>query len=81
MLTNFHVAVTHAVYEDCKTPPPVDHGRAVLFERGPVNIAVYKCAAGYVLKGSNELLCNVDSEEWQGEPPNCIEGKSKGKGK
>ncbi|XP_032290647.1 uncharacterized protein [Drosophila virilis] len=71
--------VTHAVYEDCKTPPPVDHGRAVLFERGPVNIAVYKCAAGYVLKGSNELLCNVDSEEWQGEPPSCIEGKSKGK--
>ncbi|KAL7732539.1 hypothetical protein ACLKA6_019174 [Drosophila palustris] len=70
--------VTSAVYEDCKTPPPVDHARSQLFEdeENRVNTAVYNCATGYVLKGPSELTCNVDTEEWQGEPPTCLKVKA-----
>ncbi|XP_060658313.1 fibrillin-1 isoform X1 [Drosophila nasuta] len=69
--------VANAVYEDCQTPPPVDHAQAELFvsESNHVNTAIYSCASGYVLKGPKELLCNVDTEEWQGEPPICLKAK------
>ncbi|XP_032596993.2 uncharacterized protein LOC6556435 [Drosophila grimshawi] len=67
--------VTHAVYEDCKTPPPVDHARAELFESENINTATYSCSAGYAMKGDNKLICNVETEEWQGEPPACIKSK------
>ncbi|EDW18257.2 uncharacterized protein Dmoj_GI13136 [Drosophila mojavensis] len=63
--------VAHAVYEDCKTPPPVDHARAELYEDGDINTALYSCSRGYVIEGPTELICNVTTEEWQGDPPYC----------
>ncbi|XP_034480924.1 uncharacterized protein LOC117786685 [Drosophila innubila] len=69
--------VTNAVYEDCKTPPPVDNARADLVEDeiNHVNTAIYNCAVGYVMKGPNQLNCNVNTEEWQGDPPTCVKAK------
>ncbi|XP_017844210.1 multiple epidermal growth factor-like domains protein 6 [Drosophila busckii] len=70
------VAFSQAVYEDCLTPPPVDHGRAELRQDNEhTNTAIYSCKSGYVLKGAKKLRCNVDTEEWQGEPPSCIRHK------
>lgn len=78
-LTSLHFAVTNAVYEDCQTPPPVDHAKAELITdlEHLTNTAIYSCSAGYVINGPNQLVCNVKTEEWQGEPPTCVKDKGK----
>ncbi|XP_030242302.1 latent-transforming growth factor beta-binding protein 4-like [Drosophila navojoa] len=63
--------VAHAVYEDCQTPPPVDHARAELYVDKDINTAIYVCSKGFLLEGPTELICNVTTEEWQGDPPYC----------
>lgn len=34
----------------------------------------YVCTDGYTLQGEAELLCNLDTDEWQGDPPTCSPG-------
>lgn len=71
--------MTNAVYEDCRTPPPVDHAKAELLTdlESKTNTAIYSCAPGYAIQGPAELVCNVNTEEWQGEPPTCVKAKGK----
>jgi Sushi repeat (SCR repeat) len=39
--------------------------------------ATYRCEEGYRLNGKSELTCDLDTDEWQGQPPTCTEGIEK----
>lgn len=37
--------------------------------------ATYRCDDGYHMKGKSEITCDLDDDEWKGQPPQCIEGE------
>lgn len=41
---------------------------------GDLVSVTYVCSDGFTLHGEAELLCNLDTDEWQGEPPTCNPG-------
>lgn len=66
------------VYRDCENPPRVQHSTNELNEDEETEdlvIAIYKCNDGFKLVGDANLYCNLNSDEWQGEPPTCQPGK------
>lgn len=66
-----------AVATDCERPPPVPNASVNLVDDDDTEnlvSAVYACAAGYRLLGEAELFCDLDTDEWQGEPPACRAG-------
>ncbi|XP_030385204.1 fibrillin-2 isoform X2 [Scaptodrosophila lebanonensis] len=63
---------THGVYEDCENPPLVDHGSFELSKTTEIYRAFYSCKEGFELKGAKELICDVDADEWNTEPPTCV---------
>lgn len=68
-----------AVATDCERPPPVPNASVNLVDDADTDTenlvsAVYACAAGYRLLGEAELFCDLDTDEWQGEPPTCRAG-------
>lgn len=54
--------------ENASTKPLVDDVNEDLVS------VTYECIDGFVLQGEAELLCNLDTDEWQGEPPTCNQG-------
>lgn len=70
-------AAAAAVATDCERPPHVDNAsvNVVDDETGDLVSATYACAAGYRLLGEAELFCDLDTDEWQGDPPACRAGK------
>lgn len=70
-------SVTGAKYEDCENPPEVDNASVVIAH--DVNeefvTATYRCHEGFKLRGKKDMTCDLDTDEWQGSPPNCETGK------
>lgn len=34
--------------------------------------AIYVCQSGYELRGPQELVCDLDTDEWNTNPPECV---------
>jgi Sushi repeat (SCR repeat) len=71
------VGASNAQHEDCERPPSIAHGsgRLLVDDNEDVVKAIYNCAPGYELEGKATLNCDLDNDEWQGEPPKCVAGK------
>lgn len=73
-----HPVEAGPVYTDCEHPPTILHGRTELSvdDQGVVVIANYQCESNYKLFGQAQLTCDIDTDEWQGELPECkLEGE------
>ncbi|XP_022219640.2 uncharacterized protein LOC111072223 [Drosophila obscura] len=66
------VAFAAAALQDCEVAPLVRHATATIALTDDTITAVYKCKAGFELRGSAELSCNEETDKWQGEPPSCV---------
>ncbi|XP_061395029.1 fibrillin-1-like, partial [Musca vetustissima] len=62
-----------AVHEDCEVPPPTKFARIKIQSEEDVIRAFYTCEDGYALQGPKELVCDIDSDEWNSDPPQCIQ--------
>lgn len=62
------------VYTDCEDPPTILHGRTELavVDDGSRVYANYRCDQNYKLFGTEQLECDTDTDEWQGNLPECI---------
>lgn len=65
------------MYTDCEHPPTILHGKTKLNidDDGVVVTALYSCENGYQIHGQPQLVCNTDTDEWQGDLPACKLGK------
>lgn len=65
-------------YTDCEKPPAIKNGQItseVVDENGDFVTATYECNKGFKLVGSPQIICDVDSDEWDRDPPKCEESK------
>ncbi|XP_037034819.1 fibrillin-1 isoform X2 [Bradysia coprophila] len=63
-----------SVHTNCDRPPHLENGWTkplVEDDNGDLVSVTYVCNDGFILQGESELLCNLDTDEWQGEPPTC----------
>lgn len=62
--------------EDCERPIQIANGKVKISsdEERDVVSAKYTCDYGYDLVGEEEILCDLDTESWQGQPPSCQKG-------
>lgn len=76
LLIALFVAAVAGVSTDCERPPHVPNARVNLMddESGDLVSVTYSCVAGFRLHGEAELFCDLDTDEWQGEPPACRAG-------
>lgn len=65
-----------AQQEDCGKPVQIANGKVniAVDEERDVVTATYSCEYGYDLVGEAEVECDLDTERWQGQPPNCQKG-------
>ncbi|XP_034137284.1 uncharacterized protein LOC117589448 isoform X2 [Drosophila guanche] len=66
------VAFAAAAPEDCEVAPLVRHATAKMALNDDTITAIYNCKAGFELRGAAELICNAETDKWQGEPPTCV---------
>lgn len=66
------ISVSAAVYEDCEVPPTVENAHIKIEDEEDTIKAIYTCQTGYTLQGPNELVCDLDSDEWNSDPPECL---------
>lgn len=61
------------MYRDCEHPPTILHGRTELSvdDQGIIVTAVYQCEPNFKLIGQAQLICDTDTDEWQGDLPEC----------
>lgn len=66
-----------AQHEDCEKPIQIANGKVKIAvdEERDVVAAKYSCDYGYELVGEAEIVCDLDTESWQGKPPSCQKGK------
>ncbi|XP_058980408.1 latent-transforming growth factor beta-binding protein 4 isoform X2 [Musca domestica] len=62
-----------AVHEDCEVPPPTKFATIQIKSEEDVIRAFYTCEGGYELQGPNELVCDIDTDEWNTDPPQCVQ--------
>lgn len=64
-----------AKYEDCESPPDIQNGqfKSKVDENEEYVTAIYKCNRGYKLVGSSQIICDLDTDEWDRDPPKCEE--------
>jgi hypothetical protein len=67
----------NAKFEDCEKPPEVRHSSVIVKtdENEEFVTATYRCDEGYRLVGKSEITCDLDVDEWKGQPPQCSEGE------
>lgn len=67
--------VSLARHQDCEIAPHAEHStvQIKINEEDAVR-AIYECEEGYELSGSKELLCDVNTDLWDAEPPKCEKG-------
>lgn len=65
-----------SVHMDCEQPPAVTHATVKISddENDDLVSATYACKNGYKLQGEAELFCDLNTDEWQGDPPLCKSG-------
>ena len=63
-----------AKHEDCEKPPEVDNASVVIRydDNEEFVSATYTCFNGYKLQGRSTITCDLDTDEWQENPPTCI---------
>ncbi|XP_075161744.1 uncharacterized protein LOC142234478 isoform X2 [Haematobia irritans] len=61
-----------AVHEDCEVPPTTKFANIQIKSEEDVIRAIYTCQSGYELQGATELICDLDTDEWDTEPPKCV---------
>ncbi|XP_073842989.1 uncharacterized protein isoform X3 [Musca autumnalis] len=61
-----------AVHEDCEVPPPTKFATIEISSEEDVIRAFYTCQSGYELQGPSELVCDIDSDQWNTDPPQCV---------
>ena len=70
----FHSANTDIC--QCGNPPIVTNANTNP-SSGPYNCGTtvsYSCFSGYILQGNNQLRCNRNSRQWDGNTPFCQRG-------
>ncbi|XP_002135356.3 fibrillin-1 isoform X1 [Drosophila pseudoobscura] len=70
------VAFAAAALEDCEVAPLVRHATAKIALNDDTITATYTCKAGFDLRGAAELICNSETDKWQGEPPSCVKASA-----
>ncbi|XP_070502012.1 fibrillin-2-like [Chironomus tepperi] len=65
-------------HEDCEKPPEVDNAAVVIRydDNEEFVSATYTCFNGYKLQGKGTITCDLDTDEWQENPPTCIVNES-----
>lgn len=66
--------VSLARHEDCENAPYAEHSSVQVINEEDAVRAIYECEEGYELSGSRELICDVDTDLWDVEPPKCAKG-------
>ncbi|KAM7358330.1 uncharacterized protein ACRADG_003345 isoform 2-T3 [Cochliomyia hominivorax] len=66
------ISVGAAVYEDCEVPPSVRNANIKIIDEEDTIRAIYNCQPGYELHGPYELVCDLDTDEWNANPPECV---------
>ncbi|KAJ6640873.1 Complement decay-accelerating factor [Pseudolycoriella hygida] len=69
-----------SVHTNCFRPPHIENGstKPLVEDEGDELVSVtYVCNDGFTLQGEAELLCMLETDEWQGEPPTCNPGTTK----
>ncbi|XP_067646329.1 fibrillin-3 [Eurosta solidaginis] len=66
------IRVSLAHYEDCENAPYVEHSSIEIIDEEDTVRALYKCDEGYELRGTTELVCNLDTDQWDTDPPICV---------
>lgn len=61
-----------ARYEDCERPPSVSYANIRIEDEETAIRAIYTCLPGYELRGPSEVVCDLDTDEWITEIPECI---------
>ncbi|XP_037899869.1 fibrillin-2-like [Glossina fuscipes] len=72
LLTLSLISVIAARYEDCERPPSVNYANIRIEDEETAIRAIYTCLSGYELKGPSEVVCDLDTDEWITEIPECI---------
>lgn len=65
------IGVSLARHEDCENAPYAEHSSVQVINEEDAVRAIYECEEGYELSGSRELICDVDTDLWDVEPPKC----------
>uniref|UniRef100_A0A1B0FQQ1 Uncharacterized protein n=1 Tax=Glossina morsitans morsitans TaxID=37546 RepID=A0A1B0FQQ1_GLOMM len=66
------ISVIAARYEDCERPPSVSYANIRIEDEETAIRAIYTCLPGYELRGPSEVVCDLDTDEWITEIPECI---------
>lgn len=71
------VPYASAKYEDCEKPPEVESASVLVAtdESEEFVTATYRCHDGYKLHGRAAITCDLDTDEWQENPPSCVASK------
>uniref|UniRef100_A0A1A9W7Q2 Fibrillin-2 n=1 Tax=Glossina brevipalpis TaxID=37001 RepID=A0A1A9W7Q2_9MUSC len=72
LISVLFTTVIAARYEDCERPPSVSYATIRVEDEETAIRAIYTCLAGYELRGSSEVVCDLDRDEWITELPACI---------
>ena len=57
-------------------PPSVENGSIALEDNDDTVRAIYTCNNGFQMSGADELICDLDTDEWDKNPPTCVKGDS-----
>jgi fibulin 1/2 len=78
ILASFFFIESHGKYEDCEKPPEVEYASVVVkFDENEEFVtATYRCQDGFKLNGKTSITCELDTDEWQENPPTCEQGES-----
>uniref|UniRef100_W8AS46 Fibrillin-2 n=1 Tax=Ceratitis capitata TaxID=7213 RepID=W8AS46_CERCA len=69
------VSVSLARHEDCGNAPHAEHSSVQIVDEEYVVRAIYTCQEGYELRGAAELICDIENDLWDVEPPLCVKGE------
>ena len=69
--------MARAKLEDCEKPPEVDNASVVVTydENEEFVTATYRCHEGFRMRGKKDMSCDLDTDEWEGNPPSCEAGE------
>lgn len=72
-----YIGYTNGQHFDCEQPPEVENAssRLSVDDAEDSVSARYTCDPGFELQGEPDLFCDLDTDEWQGQPPICKPGE------
>ncbi|XP_054732983.1 fibrillin-1 [Anastrepha obliqua] len=70
------ISVSLARYEDCENAPVVEHSSIQIIDEEDTVRVIYTCEEGYELRGTTELVCDLDTDLWDADPPICAKAET-----